>query len=72
VATLLLIATVIIVAVLLAEVGRLSALPLVEAAGGYDIGRANTITHLYLQAVLVVLIGLPGALVAGWLARRPY
>lgn len=52
------------------EIGLLSALPLVNEAGAYDIGRANSITHLYLQMIIVLLIGLPGAALVGWLAWR--
>lgn len=55
---------------LLGEVGRLSAVPLVSASGAYDYGRANAITHLYLQVIIVLLVGLPGAALAGWLAWR--
>lgn len=55
---------------LLGEVGRLSSAPLVSASGAYDYGRANAITHLYLQVIIVLLVGLPGAALAGWLAWR--
>lgn len=55
---------------LLGEVGRLSAAPLVSAYGAYDYGRANAITHLYLQVIIVLLVGLPGAALTGWLAWR--
>ncbi len=70
VALLLLVGVVGVVAGLLGEIGALSAAPLVDSSGAYDVGRANAITHLYLQVIIVLLMGLPGAAFAGWLARR--
>lgn len=59
-----------VVALFLAAIGRLSSTPLLSESGAYDIGRATTITHLYLQVIIVLLIGLPGVVFTGWLAWR--
>lgn len=55
----------------LAQVSALNSQPLTDAAGGYDIGRANAVTHAYLQAVLVAVIGLAWLVVACALALWP-
>ncbi len=70
VALLLLVGVVGVVAGLLGEIARLSAAPLLDAAGAYDIGRVNAVTHLYLQVIIVLLMGLPGVALAGWVAWR--